>query len=501
MTWASALNTARNSRLGGYDDWRVPNVKELQSLVKYTAISPSIDTSVFPNTPNGWFWTASHYFNCSNCSWIVSFDYGYVGNNHYKAVFVRCVRAGQLLFLFSLNKSGTGTGSVISNPSGINCGSTCSANFAKDSTVTLTATAAADSTFGGWSGACSSSTNNTCTVTMDADKTATASFNLGPAAPVASSSAASNITQTSAQLNGSVASSGATATASFDFGTTTNYGQNITAVPNSIYSNSAVAVMANKTGLTCNQTYHFRTKAVNSVGTSYGVDQTFTTAACPSAVNSWLYPATPTVVVDKEFTLDIHANSNGVKLGSYDFVINFDSNRMVVDTTYQNIDGTCEQGVCPGANALSARSTVVNNSTGVIKVAAFEAEGIGPGNDLQVLVIHFKAKITAGPTLVDLTTRALATVLGESIGLGAGDANVTISTGLCGDTDGNAQVNIIDALAVARHVIDLPPPPTVNEDWADVNRDMLVNIVDAMHIARHSVGLLVVGTCAIGGSL
>ncbi len=77
-----------------------------------------------------------------------------------------------------VTKTGAGSGTVTSSPSGINCGSTCSASFNSGTSVTLTATAASNSTFGGWSGDCSG-TSSTCTVTMDASKKVTASFDIG----------------------------------------------------------------------------------------------------------------------------------------------------------------------------------------------------------------------------------------------------------------------------------------------------------------------------------
>ena len=56
-------------------------------------------------------------------------------------------------------------------------------------------------------------------------------------------------------------------------------------------------------------------------------------------------------------------------------------------------------------------------------------------------------------------------------------------------------MNIIDALAVARSVAGLPPPPTVDPAAADVNGDGVVNIIDALLIARFVAGLPVTGTC------
>lgn len=321
-----------------------------------------------------------------------------------------------------------------------------------------------------------------------------------PLAPTSTSKPATNITINSATLNGNVISNGTTATANFEFGPTVTYGTTVAAAPAQIYSSTPIAISANKTGLACNTTYHYRAKAVNSVGTGYGTDQSFTTLAT-CAHNTWLYPATPAVLVGKTFPLDIHVNSNNNAVGAYDYTVNFDPTKLLVDTAYQNAAATCEQGICPGTSALSASSVNVDNSSGNIRLTGFDTTGTGPGNDLQLLHMHFVAKNTPGATVVGLTTNELTNAVGEPLGSAATGATVTISTGLCGDSDGNASVNIVDALAISRYLVGLPPPPTVNSTLADVNRSGTVSIVDALHIARYAVGLVVTGTCAIGQPL
>jgi hypothetical protein len=77
----------------------------------------------------------------------------------------------------SLTVTKTGDGDVQSDPAGINCGTTCMAEFAPLASVTLTATPAAASVFEGWSGDCSGTTS-TCSLTMDGPKTAEAQFAL-----------------------------------------------------------------------------------------------------------------------------------------------------------------------------------------------------------------------------------------------------------------------------------------------------------------------------------
>jgi uncharacterized repeat protein (TIGR02543 family) len=81
----------------------------------------------------------------------------------------------------TLTVSVSGSGSVSSTPSGINCGSSCSAPFALGSQVTLTATPAAGFTFTGWSGACTGT--SACSVTLSASANVAAAFATLPPPP------------------------------------------------------------------------------------------------------------------------------------------------------------------------------------------------------------------------------------------------------------------------------------------------------------------------------
>jgi len=92
--------------------------------------------------------------------------------------------AGQVVQLNGLNltvtEAGTGTGTVTSSPPGINCGGTCSGSF-PTGTLTLTATPATGSTFGGWGGDCASAgMNATAVLTLTSAMTCTATFTLMP---------------------------------------------------------------------------------------------------------------------------------------------------------------------------------------------------------------------------------------------------------------------------------------------------------------------------------
>jgi len=72
-------------------------------------------------------------------------------------------------------KTGAGSGTVTSTPSGINCGAACGGLFANGAGVTLTAAASTGQSFTGWSGGGCSGTGE-CVITMSADVTVTAAF-------------------------------------------------------------------------------------------------------------------------------------------------------------------------------------------------------------------------------------------------------------------------------------------------------------------------------------
>jgi RHS repeat-associated protein/uncharacterized repeat protein (TIGR02543 family) len=88
---------------------------------------------------------------------------------------------------------GSGAGTVTSSPSGIDCGTACRTDFAPNTQVTLTASPATGSTFGGWSGACTGSAA-TCTVTLDQARAVNATFS-APAVTTYQYDANGNMTQ------------------------------------------------------------------------------------------------------------------------------------------------------------------------------------------------------------------------------------------------------------------------------------------------------------------
>src|SRR5262249_13366415 len=114
---------------------------------------------------------------------------------------------------------------------------------------------------------------------LGADMSFTATSAPTGTAPAVTTRAASNLTTTSARLNGSVNPNGLATTYYFDYGKDTNYGSR-TATASAGSGKGNLSVSATATGLGAG-IYHFRLVASNSAGTTFGNDLTFGSAGPP----------------------------------------------------------------------------------------------------------------------------------------------------------------------------------------------------------------------------
>jgi len=91
----TAATYCTNLELGGYSDWRLPTVKELQELLVYTVTNPAIDTTVFNHYNTSYdYWSSTTYASAIDMAWIFNFENGHTfgGYKHYDRRLVRCVR-------------------------------------------------------------------------------------------------------------------------------------------------------------------------------------------------------------------------------------------------------------------------------------------------------------------------------------------------------------------------------------------------------------------------
>jgi hypothetical protein len=108
-------------------------------------------------------------------------------------------------------KAGSGTGSVSSDPGGLECGSTCTSGFVPGTRVTLRAAPASGSVFAGWSGGGCGGTGE-CTVLMDSSKAVTATFEaLFPLSVSVRGSGSGDVTSRPAGINCAVGDVGSCA--------------------------------------------------------------------------------------------------------------------------------------------------------------------------------------------------------------------------------------------------------------------------------------------------
>lgn len=78
LNWQDALKLSSTYELEDRTDWRVPNIKELASIVERNCVDPAASATIFPNTPSDNFWSSSPNTsaNKKSESWAVSFSNG-----------------------------------------------------------------------------------------------------------------------------------------------------------------------------------------------------------------------------------------------------------------------------------------------------------------------------------------------------------------------------------------------------------------------------------------
>ncbi len=96
-SWKVALEEAESTSFAGNSDWRLPNIKELNSIVEAACFRPAINETIFPATASGFYWSSSSNAYSSDYAWGVDFDNGNdeTYSKDYYISRVRLVRAGQ----------------------------------------------------------------------------------------------------------------------------------------------------------------------------------------------------------------------------------------------------------------------------------------------------------------------------------------------------------------------------------------------------------------------
>ncbi len=212
--------------------------------------------------------------------------------------------------------------------------------------------------------------------------------------PTVASLPASGVTGTQATLNGTVNPKGTSATAWFQWGTTTGYG-NLTSATDLGSGSNDLPLLAPVAGLIPGKTYHFRVAAANSDGSVYGTDQVFTTPGPPQV---WTLSAT--AVATNAVTLNGTVNPDGYPTAAW-----FEWG---TTASYGNLTVATDTG--SGTDALPLSVHLAGLTPGVIyhyRVTATNSNGAVYGSDqtfatlgpLQVWTMPATAIATNAATL------------------------------------------------------------------------------------------------------
>ncbi len=246
-------------------------------------------------------------------------------------------------------------------------------------------------------------------------------------APAAITGSASSITSTGATLGGSVNANNISTTVTFQYGTTAGYGSSETAAQSPVTGTSNTTVNTTLSGLTQSTTYHFRVKAVNSKGTTYGNDMTFTTAAAPAPSGGGSYTSSALVthidnggsttgsnlgqLVSGGKTLTVDDNNKGAKLVFDTEALKGISGQTSSDIKVEMKDVSPEhQETLPGKQVfsltVSSGSTTITNFGGAVTVTLpYTLKDGESANDVTVWYLANDGTMTEIPCTYDPATK------------------------------------------------------------------------------------------------
>jgi hypothetical protein len=277
--------------------------------------------------------------------------------------------------------------------------------------------------------------------------------------PIVVTNPATNITQTTAQLNGTVTANNLSTAVSFNWGLTTSYGNVATGTPSPVTGNTATPVLANLTGLTNGATYHFRCVGVNAGGTTNGADQSFQTGCVP--------PAAPGAI----------SGPVNVCQGASGYVYSISPIPNATSYTWTVPVGA---SITAGQGTLSITvSYSISAQYGFVTVAGIGSCGNGPAGSLTINVFSPPSPTITGPATVCkgstnnvyLTqygfTNYIWAVTGGTITAGQGTYSATVTWNTSGAQTISVNYNNLNGCSaptptVYNVTVNAPPTPTIS---------------------------------------
>jgi phosphodiesterase/alkaline phosphatase D-like protein len=257
----------------------------------------------------------------------------------------------------------------------------------------------------------------------------TDSFTTPPAVDALSTGLAEDVSETGAKLAGSLSPDGQDAHYYFEYGTTAAYGSVSPELPGTDAGSASAGVHAETalSGLTPTTLYHYRLVGVNSLGTTYGADATFST------------PGPPTIPLEV-----------AEKVGSGKATLQAEIDPGGAATTYQFEYGETESygmsvpippgSLAAGNASVSLPATLVTglkaNTTYHFRVQASNEHGTLDGPDQTFTTLpaaYVESEFSAGVTASSATLHAQVNPLGTdtTVDFQYGTVSCTTSPGSC----------------------------------------------------------------------
>jgi parallel beta-helix repeat protein len=291
-------------------------------------------------------------------------------------------------------------------------------------------------------------------------------------APMVTTGSASQVTSSSATLNGTINPNGAGTTYYFEYGTTTGYGS-ATASASAGSGTSDVSVNAAISGLSSGSTYHFRLVATNSGGTTNGTDKTFTTPA----PRPTLSVSSGTATRGQKTTLPITlTNVAGIDIAALSVDVGYDPD------VFEKPKAT----IGPAGSAAGKEVATSEPYPGIFRIIVFSSSNNTPIADGVVAYLELTVLSDAPGSESTLTCLPSASdPLGVMVAIEGLDGTVKILGYLLGDCNGDGTVSIAEVQLAVNMSLEIIPV----EECVDENGNGKVSVGEVQKVVNNHLTL------------
>jgi len=291
--------------------------------------------------------------------------------------------------------------------------------------------------------------------------------------PIATTESAGPVSATSATLNGMVNANGESTMVTFEYGTDTNYGNTVSATQGQITGTTDQAVSADLNALTLETVYHFRVRATNSAGTTYGDDKTFSTGPLEAAINIGSVSGRKGGEVSVPITI---TNMAGTNISAISLDIDYDS----------QIFNYAKAVIGPAGEAAGKRLETNSISPGLFRVSVFSALNNAPigSGVVAYLILEINEEAPLGTTEL-LNTPSASDSDGYVVLVSGANGSVNVTDYDAGDCNGDEMVSIAEVQSAINMFIEINPI----EECVDVNANGRVSIGELQKVVNNHLDI------------